>query len=307
MIKCVLLFSGGLDSILAAKILMEQKIKIIPICFESYFFNCQLAKKSAKNLGLKLRGVDFSKEHLEIVKNPKYGRGQGMNPCIDCHLLMLKTAKRLAKLGRNKFNLLATGEVLGERPFSQNIRSLKLIEKEAGLEDLILRPLSAKLLPETIYEKKGIIKREKFFNIQGKSRKPQFALAKKFKIKKFPAPAGGCILTDLEYSKKLKELLEKIPNCNGLDCQILRKGRVFWPNNFLMVVARNEKECQELKKIKKKKDLILEPKNFPGPTVLIRGFGKKIGKDILKKAKNLILKYSKRIKRPAKFSINGIV
>lgn len=293
--KCFLLFSGGLDSILVAKILTDQKIRVTPICFRSYFFDCRLAKKAAKNFGLKLKIIDFSKEHLEIVKNPKYGRGQGMNPCIDCHFLMLKTAKRFAKLTRDKFNFLATGEVLGERPFSQNINALKLIEKEAGLSGLILRPLSAKLLPETFAEKKGWVKRENLLDFKGKSRKPQLALAKKFKIREFPSPAGGCILADLEYSKRLRRLFQKIPDCDGFDCQILRKGRVFWQDKFLIIVARNEKECQEIKKLKKKNDLILEPKNFPGPTVLIRGFGKKIKKDILEKAKEFILKYSKKI------------
>ncbi|MDI6602849.1 MAG: tRNA 4-thiouridine(8) synthase ThiI [Patescibacteria group bacterium] len=303
MIKCLLLFSGGLDSILAAKILEKQKIKIIPICFQSYFFNCNLAKRSAKSLGLKLKVVDFSKEHLQIVKSPKYGRGKGMNPCLDCRLLMLKTAKQFAKLRRNKFNLLATGEVLGERPFSQNINALKLIEKEANLKGLILRPLSAKVLPETIYEKKGIVKREQLFNISGKSRKSQLSLVKKFKIKEFPQPASGCILTDSEYSKKLRELFRKVPDCNGNDCQILRKGRVFWQGKVLFIVARNEKECYELKKLGKKKDLILEPKNFPGPTVLIRSFSRKMEKNILEKARNLLLKYSKKIPKNPEINV----
>ncbi|MDI6798760.1 MAG: asparagine synthase-related protein, partial [Candidatus Aenigmarchaeota archaeon] len=145
--RVILLFSGGLDSILSAKILREQKIRIVPICFESYFFNCHLAERMAKRLGLKLKIIDFSEEHLKIVKNPKYGRGQGMNPCIDCHLLMLKEAKKVME--KEKLDFIATGEVLGQRSFSQNRNTLKLIEKEAGLKGLILRPLSAKLLPET--------------------------------------------------------------------------------------------------------------------------------------------------------------
>lgn len=293
MAKTLLLFSGGLDSILAAKILKEQKVKVTPVCFQSYFFDCDLAKKSAKNSGLKLKVVDFNKDHLKIVKAPKYGRGQGINPCIDCHLLMLKKAKEIMK--KEKYSFLATGEVLGERPFSQNIKALKLIEKEAGLSDLILRPLSAKLLPETIYEKKGIIKREELLGISGKSRKPQLALAKKFKIKEFPTPAGGCILTDLEYSKRLQELLKKVPDCDGNDCQILREGRIFWEEKNLFIIGRNQKENQKLKKLRKEKDIILEPKNFPGPTVLIRGFGKKIKLKPKEKGKELLIKYSKKL------------
>ena len=300
--KALLLFSGGLDSILAAKILLKQKVKVIPLCFESFFFDCQEAKKSTKELKLKLRTIDISKEHLKIIKNPKYGRGKGMNPCIDCHLLMIKKGGEILK--KEKFDFLTTGEVLGERPFSQNRIVFGLAEKKSNLKGLILRPLSAKLLPETIPEKSGWVKREKLFDFKGKSRKPQLKLAKDFKIKKFPSPAGGCILTDLEYSKKLKELLKKCPRrSDGNDYQVLRKGRVFWQNKFLIIVGRDEKENQELKKLKKEKDLVLEPQNFSGPTVLIRGFSQKIKKEIIKKATELLLHFSSSRKIPEEIII----
>jgi tRNA U34 2-thiouridine synthase MnmA/TrmU len=293
MTKALLLFSGGLDSILATKILMEQEIKVIPVCFKSFFFDCNLAKRSVKNLNLKLKIVDISKEHLKIVKKPRFGYGKGLNPCIDCHLSMLKKAKGIFKKGN--FDILATGEVLGERPFSQRKEIFKLIEKKVGLENLILRPLSAKLLPETVYEKEGLIKREKLFSIRGKSRKPQIELAKKFKIKEFPTPAGGCILTDPQYSKRLKLLLEKIPDFDGEDTRLLKKGRIFWDKEFLIVVGRNERENKEIEKMKQKDDLILEPLNFPGPTVLIRGFKKKIRKEQIIKATEFLLNYTKKI------------
>jgi len=301
--KALLLFSGGLDSILAAKILLGQKIKVVPICFESSFFDCTLAQKSAKKLKSKLKVFDLSREHLEIVKNPKYGRGKGMNPCVDCHLLMIKKAKGIMK--KEKFDFLVTGEVLEERPFSQNRRVFQLAEKETGLENLILRPLSAKLLLETIPEKKGWVKRDKLFGFRGKSRKPQIALAKKFKIKEFPTPAGGCILTDLEYAKKLRELVKRFPDYDENDCQILRKARVFWEDNFLIVVGRNEKENKELKKLKKKKDIILEPNNFPGPTVLIRGFGRKVQRKLIKRGTELLLNYTKKIPKEIQIDIKN--
>lgn len=301
--ECFLLFSGGLDSILAAKILEKQKIKVIPLCFKSYFFNCEIAKKSAENLGLKLKVVDISEKHLKIIKNPQYGRGKNMNPCIDCHLLMLKEVKKITekKSKKNLSNnyLIATGDVLGERPFSQSEKALFQMEKEAKLEGKILRPLSAKLLPPTVYEKKGLVNREKLFGIFGKSRKTQFNLVKKFKIKEFPTPAGGCILTDFEYSKKLKELFLKVSTCDGNDCQLLGKGRVFWLNKTLIVVARNEKECKALKKLKKEKDMILEPKNFPGPTILIRKFNGKLTEKEIKKGIEFLLNYSKKIPQKA--------
>jgi len=291
--RCLLLFSGGLDSILATKILMEQKIKVVPVCFSSYFFGCDLAKKSVKQLKLRLRVVDFSKKQLKVVKKPRYGHGKGLNPCIDCHLLMIKEAKKIMKKG--DFNFLATGEVLGERPFSQRKEVMKLIEKKANLEGLILRSLSAKLLKETIPEKKGWVEREKLFAISGKSRKPQLALAKKFKIKEFPSPSGGCILTDSQYTDKLRVFSRKNLNFNGNDTQILRKGRVFWERKFLIIAGRNENENKELIKMKKKKDVILEPENFPGPTVLIRGFGERIQKKVIMEATEFLLNYSKKI------------
>jgi tRNA-specific 2-thiouridylase len=297
--KALLLFSGGLDSILAAKILEKQKIKVAPVCFESFFFDCKLALIAAKKLGLKLKIVDISKEHLRIIKNPKYGKGKGANPCVDCHLLMIKKGKEIMK--KKKFDFLATGEVLGERPFSQNKKIFELAEKDANLKGLILRPLSAKLLPKTLPEKKGWLKRENLFDFKGKSRKPQLKLAEQFKIKDFPSPAGGCILTDLDYSQKVKKLFKRHPDCDGNDCQLLRKGRIFWlppthqPDNSLVVVGRNEEENGELRKLKKQKDLILEPKNFPGPIVLIRGFGKKIKKEIIKGAIEILLHYTKKI------------
>jgi len=301
----LLLFSGGLDSILAAEILRKEKIKVALVCCKSFFFDCQSAQRSARRLKLKLKVIALSKEHLGTVKRPKYGRGQGMNPCIDCHILMIKKAKEI--LEREKLDFLATGEVLGERPFSQNRKIFQLAEKETELESLILRPLSAKLLPLTIPEKRRWVKRENLFGFQGKSRKPQMVLAKKMKLKKFPTPAGGCILTDPEYSKRLRELFKKAPECDGNDCQILRKGRIFWlatqsfgrvrQNRFLIIVGRNEKENKQIHQLagKKKKDLILEPQNFPGPTVLIRGFGKEIKKEKVLEATALLLNYSKKI------------
>lgn len=281
--KALLLFSGGLDSILAVKILKKEGVIITLLCFKSYFFDCSLAEKSAKKLGLKLRKEDFSEEHLRIVKKPKYGYGKNINPCIDCHLLMLRKAKKIME--KEGFDFLATGEVLGERPFSQNKKALVLIEKELGLENQVVRPLSAKLLPAGWIEG---------YAIKGKSRKPQLALAKKFKIKDIPSPAGGCILTDCQYAERLKELFKKIPECDGRDVRILRKGRPFWEDSFLIMIGRNEEENEELKKLKKKKDVVLKPENFSGPTALIRSFGRKIKKEKIKKAIELLLNYSKK-------------
>jgi len=300
--KAILLLSGGLDSMLVGKILQNQGVEVLPVSFKSFFFGPDSAEKAARSLGLKLRVVDFSEEHLETFKNPKNGRGKGFNACPDCHMLMIKKAREIME--KEKYDFLATGEVLDERPFSQNKRIFKLAEKSFGLEGLILRPLSAKLLPETIPEQKGWVKREELFGISGKGRKPQLALVKEFGIKEFASPGGGCIATDVIYGKKLLALLEIIPDFDGNDMQLIRRGRIFWENNFLIVLGRNENDNNKILKFRKTKDIIFEPKNFSGPTVLIRGFGKDISEEIIKKAKNLLLKYSKNI--PSEPIINEI-
>jgi len=290
-IKAVLLFSGGLDSILAAKILRKQKIKILAITFKSYFFNEKIAKKAAKEIKLPLKVIDFSKEHLKIVKKPKYGYGKTVNPCIDCHILMLKFAKKIME--EKKYDFVATGEVLGERPMSQNPKALKLVEKESTLSGFLLRPLSAKLLKKTVPEIKKWINREKLLNISGRSRKKQIALAQKFRIKWYPTPAGGCLLTDLEFGKKLKELLKIYPKFNGNDIELLKLGRHFWKDKIKIIVGRDEKEDKKVKKLAKKFDILIEMKKYPGPLTLIRNYKKtKIPKKILEKAKELTKYYS---------------
>ena len=282
--KCLVLFSGGLDSMLAVKILQENGIDVVPLCFESFFFSSKQAKKSAQELGVKLRVEDISIEHLKVIKKPKYGRGKSFNPCIDCHLMMIKEAGKIMK--KEGFDFIATGEVLGQRPMSQNANALKIIDKWSGLDGLIVRPLSAKLLPPTIL---GSGK----YSISGKSREMQLKLAKKFKIKNYPSPAGGCILTDINYGKNLKRLMDIYPSFGENDILILRAGRIFWEKDLLIVVARNEKECKELQTLKKKQDVFLEPDNFPGPTVIVRRYKKSPREEMIDCGVKYILRYSK--------------
>src|SRR4030042_5484947 len=288
-IKALLLFSGGLDSILAAKILEKQGTKVTALTIGSYFFGAEQGKKSAKENKINLITKDFSKEHFNIVKNPCYGWGVGMNSCIDCHLLMIKEAKKLVKSG--KYDFLATGEVLGQRPMSQNIEALKLIEKKAGLVGKILRPLSAKALPVTRAEHTHVVDRRLTYAFQGRSRKGQMELAKKFGIKKYPSPAGGCILTDKKYSEKLRELLAKVKKIKPTDIELLRLGRHFWLGKTRIILGRNHKENLALKKLVEKGNLLIEPKNFPGPLALVRGKNKKA----IELAKNKIKKYAKKL------------
>ncbi len=288
-VRALVLFSGGLDSILTAKILEKQGIEVTALTFTSFFFDSGQAEKSARENGLKLRVEDISRKHLGIIRKPKFGYGVGMNPCIDCHLLMLKAAKMIMQ--KEKYDLLATGEVLGQRPMSQNAEALKLIEREAGLIGKILRPLSAGVLPETEMEKSGLVDHEKLLGISGRSRKEQMRLASELGVKDYPTPAGGCILTDKEYSKKLRDLLQKIEKPKSSDLALLRIGRHFWLEKARIILGRNHEENLQLKKIAERGDLLAEPKDVPGPTALIRGKRKEEALDL---AKELLLRYTKK-------------
>lgn len=302
--KAIVLLSGGLDSILAARILREQNLKILGLSFKSPFFSSENAQKAAEELKIDLKILDISRELLKILRKPKYGFGSQMNPCLDCHILMFKKAKKVME--REKYDFVASGEVLNQRPFSQNLKSLSLIEKESNLQGYLLRPLSAKLLKPTIAEKKSLIKREKLFAISGRSRRKQLELAKKFKIKYYPSPAGGCLLTDPEFSKRLKELRENYPKFRLNDIELLKLGRHFWEKKNKIIVGRNHQENLKIKKLAKPDDILLEMENYNGPTTLIRNYAKcKISKDIVKKAKKLTKNYSTkaRDKKDIRFSI----
>ncbi|MFW5847029.1 MAG: hypothetical protein ACOCUU_02605 [Nanoarchaeota archaeon] len=249
--KCIVLFSGGLDSRLALKIIQEQigEKNVIALFFKLPFgTGCcdeiQGFNFTQKN-NIKLEIIDCTKgrklkDYLEILKKPKYGVGKGVNPCNDCRIFILKLAKKYAK--KNNIEIIATGEVLGERPMSQMLKSLKLVEKESRLKNKILRPLSAKLLPETEYEKKGIINRKKLYGIQGRQRKEQIRLTKKFNIN-YPHPAGGCLLCEKVFKKRFQILLRE-NLINKKTQKLINIGRHFYFPDLKswVIVGRNERE-----------------------------------------------------------------
>ncbi|MDZ4384845.1 MAG: tRNA 4-thiouridine(8) synthase ThiI, partial [Candidatus Moranbacteria bacterium] len=285
------LFSGGLDSVLAAKILEKQNIEVTALSFVSYFFDDSKAKVSAEKNRIRMRSADFSDSHSEVVKNPKRGYGSAMNPCIDCHLLMIREAGRIMR--EEGFDFVATGEILGQRPMSQNLAALKLIEKEAGLEGKLLRPLSAKLLEETAIEKAGLVDRGQLLDISGRSRKRQFELAKEWGVEHYPSPGGGCMLTEIGFGKKLKKLLENIKHPSASDYALLQTGRIFWIDGTRIIVGRNSADNGRLKSLWEKGDMLLELKDFMGPSVVIRG---KITDGIMDEAKKIIIGYSRHTK-----------
>ncbi|OFI06187.1 tRNA-specific 2-thiouridylase MnmA [Clostridium acetireducens DSM 10703] len=270
MTKALAMISGGLDSTLAAKLIKNQGIDVIGICFKSYFFGAENAKRAAEQIEIPIKIVDFSKEHLNMVKNPKHGFGKNMNPCIDCHAMMMNYTGKL--LEKYKADFIITGEVLNQRPMSQNKASLNLVKKESGFSDKILRPLCAKNLLPTKMELEGLVDREKLLGISGRGRKVQMELAEKWNIKEYPSPAGGCKLTEPSYSKRLKDLLEHNENPSDKDIYLLRYGRHFRiSDNAKIISTRTEKEAKEIKEYLDSKNLIFFAVDFNGSMCIITG------------------------------------
>ena len=275
--KAVALLSGGLDSTLAVKLMKEQGIDVNAIAIKTPFcdFDCghgcgHRVKEVAEMLDVKLETLYLGDEYLSMLKNPKHGYGSGMNPCIDCREMMFKVAKDHMQRIDAKF--IFTGEVLEQRPMSQNPRALKIIEQECSLEGEILRPLSAKQLPETKAEKAGLVNRDQLLSIKGRSRKTQIQLAKNFGITDYPNSAGGCLLTDPQFAKRVKDLLDYTSNPTLNDTELLKVGRHFrLTSHTKLVVGRNKQENDIISSLALRDDLLIEVKEYVGPTALLRG------------------------------------
>ncbi|MDB9822485.1 tRNA 4-thiouridine(8) synthase ThiI [Deltaproteobacteria bacterium] len=268
--KALSVFSGGLDSMLASELIRALDIEVQALFFETPFFSAVKARESAESINLPLRVIDITERHLDVVRKPKHGYGNNMNPCIDCHALMFRMAGEM--MGDEEANFIITGEVLGQRPMSQNRKSLATIDSESGIEGLVLRPLSAKLLSPTIPETNGWVDREKLLDYSGRSRKPQMALAKRLNISKYPSPAGGCLLTDRIFSKRLKDLLSSDPLSDLREIELLKLGRHFRIGpKTKVIVGRNKPENDTIGLLAREDDLLLNTVSVPGPTVLVIG------------------------------------
>jgi tRNA-specific 2-thiouridylase len=272
-VKALALLSGGLDSTLATELILKQGIDVVAVNFASPFHSCSKDEcgvtEAAKQIGVPLKVVDVGKEYLKMLRKPKHGYGKNMNPCIDCRIFILKKAKKYAEEIGASF--IFTGEVLGERPMSQHSSALKLVEEESGLKGKILRPLSARLLPETVMEKKGAVDREKLMGIRGRSRKPQIKLAEEFNIKEYPSPAGGCLLTCKEYASKLRDLFEHKKRCSMADVALLKVGRHFRLGENKIIVGRNEEENRILTPKKARNDYYFEVPDVGSPITVLQG------------------------------------
>ena len=278
--KAIALISGGLDSSLAARIIHDLGIELLAFNNRSPFCLCNhrssvgcinSALTAANRLNLKLVSVNVTEEILKIVKKPKFGYGSNMNPCIDCRILLFKKAKECMQ--KEGASFIVTGEVLGQRPMSQRIFTIRLIEKEAGLDGLVVRPLCAKLLKPTIPEESGWIDRNKLLGINGRGRKQQISMAREFGINDYPCPSGGCLLTDPGFSRRLKDLMRYTPDFSPDDINLLKIGRHFRVSqNAKLAVGRNEIENQKMINLAIPGDYIFMPEeDVAGPTCLGRG------------------------------------
>lgn len=295
-VKAVALYSGGLDSTLAILTVLRQGIEVKAVTFLNHF-GCDISDKSscskdpfsaAEKFGFEVKLCHLADKFIRIVKNPKFGHGKNMNPCMDCRILMLKEAKEFMDMTGAEF--IITGEVIGQRPMSQRRDALDIIDRETGLKGLVLRPLSAKLMKPTVMEEKGIVNRGLFYDFSGRSRKPQMALATEFGLTDYPAPAGGCLLTEPNYSFRLRELLAHDPDPSFEDLSLLRLGRHFrMSDDCKIIVGRNRNENEALLSLDDGKCVSLRVEDYAGPIALIRG---KATDEIIMTAASLCARYS---------------
>jgi len=268
-IKALVLVSGGLDSLLAARLVKAQGLEVTGVHFKIPF--CKLdIKKSLPDIGIKIIEVDLGEEFLRLIQGPRYGFGSNMNPCIDCKILMFTKAREwMVSLGAS---FIVTGEVLGQRPMSQNKQALSLIKRASGLDDLLLRPLSARLFAPSLPERQGWVDREKLLDFNGRMRTPQMRLAQKLGIAKYANPAGGCLLTDPCFSRRLKELLGH-GELNLENLELLKVGRHFRiGKNSRLAVGRNKDENELLMRLACPGDYLFHPQDdLAGPFSLARG------------------------------------
>ena len=295
--KAISLLSGGLDSILATQLVKEQGIEVVALHFTSPFCTCTKGDKgcglqavrTARELDVEVlvrfKGMDY----LEIVRSPRHGYGRAMNPCIDCRIFMLREARKVMdEIGAS---FVVTGEVLGQRPMSQRRNTIALIEKESGLEGLILRPLSAKHFPPTLPEVEGIVDREKLYDIAGRGRKTQYELVDARSLKEFSCPGGGCLLTERGFVSKIKDLFSHEDSFTMKDVGLLKIGRHFRLKRGLkLILGRNEGENERLAAAHMPPHVILTPVDFKGPTGLLTGAP---SKEDLERAGNIMAFYAK--------------
>lgn len=265
-----ILFSGGLDSILAAKVLQEQNLRVLGLHYVTPFFGSpERLPAWEQTYGVPLQAVDAGQAFVDMLaRGPESGFGKILNPCVDCKILLLQLAK--AQLAAYGARFVATGEVLGQRPMSQRADTLQAIRKKAGVEDLLLRPLSAQLLPSTAVEHEGLVDRERLLALRGRGRKEQQRLAEYYGITSIPQPAGGCLLTEAESAKRYWPLLQHDPPPPAAAFALANLGRQFWAGSRWLCVGRNQQDNTALAEAVGKEDIVVKLKDLPGPLGVAR-------------------------------------
>ncbi len=269
--KALGLCSGGLDSILSALILQKQGIEVTWVSFKTPFFSPDSALKASEMTGISLMVEEITEVYMEMLKAPAAGYGKNMNPCMDCHALMFALAGRI--MDEKGFDFLFSGEVVGQRPMSQNKNSMNYVENHSGYKGRILRPLSAKILPETVMEQQNLVDREQLCDISGRSRKVQIRMAQEFGVTKYPAPAGGCLLTDKGFSRRLRDLMQVQEVYGKRDLYLLKYGRhLRLDDQTKIVVGKTKEDNNRIKNMfKSDRDITVRHASLPGPFVLIPG------------------------------------
>ena len=295
-VRALGLCSGGLDSMLAGLVLRRQAIEVAWITFETPFFSADKARAAARQTGIPLTVREITPDYLRMLRKPPCGYGKHMNPCMDCHALMFRLAGEWMKT--QGYDFLFSGEVVGQRPMSQTKSSLRYVEKHSGFDGYILRPLSARGLPETIPEQKGWVDRERLLDLSGRSRKPQIKLAAEFGISDYPAPAGGCLLTDPGYARRLKDLFAHQAHTSIRDLELLKHGRHFRLDaNTKIIVGRTQKDNQRIEDLHEPDNqATLKVRDFPGPFVAVRG---RPSPEVLLQAAAICAGYSKASRESA--------
>lgn len=270
-VRALGLCSGGLDSILAGLVLRQQGIDVAWVTFETPFFTADKARAASRLTGISLTVRRITSLYLPMLRNPAGGYGKNMNPCMDCHALMFRLAGE--RMRADAFDFLFSGEVLGQRPMSQTRNALRYVEKHSGCDGYILRPLSARRLPETIPEREGLVDRDRLLDISGRGRKAQMALAAALGINDYPAPAGGCLLTDPNYSRRLKDLFDHQDEVREAELELLKYGRhLRLGEHVKIVVGRTQSENQKMAEYHDPdEELLLKLASYAGPTVLVCG------------------------------------
>lgn len=311
MTRALALFSGGLDSILAARVVAAQGIEVVAVTFVTPFFQYRILEDVAayrkdirRKYGLEVVVEDISEGYLELLHHPRHGFGKHFNPCIDCKIMMLARAREmLAEIGAS---FLVTGEVLGQRPMSQRLDTLNVISRDSGSRSILLRPLSARLLPETLPEQQGLVDRSRLYDFGGRGRARQIALAREMGITDFPSPAGGCILADPILSRRIErlyggEFVLKAEDITIPDVRLLLVGRQFiLPGGGWLVLGRVEEENVRLLELAEEGDAVLRIEERPGPVAILRRAARcyadqaAMAKD-LDTAASLVVRYARKV------------